>query len=346
MKTILSKVYIFCLLSLALASCEKDEEKLVVQPGTSPTLTASATAPLVLTKDNAEVPVVTFSWTPADYGYPAAVNYTLQYDVKGNNFAAPQEVALVNALQKEFTVSGLNALATKLSLTPETAADMEFRIKTDISPSIEPTFSAPITINVTPYLDLIEYASLWVPGQYQGWAPDAAPKISSVSDNGIYEGYVYMNVADGFKFTSAPDWSHTNYGDGGPGKLSTDGGAGNLTVSTPGYYQLQANTTELTCSAKKTNWGVIGDATGSWDNDKDLTYDTNTQVWTATLPLSVGEIKFRANDAWEINLGGAKSGDGKLAAGGDNIKVTEAGTYLITLDLSHPGNYSYSLKKQ
>jgi hypothetical protein len=48
--------------------------------------------------------------------------------------------------------------------------------------------------------------------------------------------------------------------------------------------------------------------------------------------MSAGdEWKFRANDGWDINLGGSLS---NLTQGGDNIVCSEAGTFTITLDLS------------
>ena len=60
--------------------------------------------------------------------------------------------------------------------------------------------------------------------------------------------------------------------------------------------------------------------------------------------LKQDEIKFRANDAWDINLGDTKA-DGLLEPGGDNIKVAVAGKYLVTLNLSVGGNYTYVLTK-
>jgi hypothetical protein len=43
-------------------------------------------------------------------------------------------------------------------------------------------------------------------------------------------------------------------------------------------------------------------------------------------------MKFRANNNWDFNFGDTGA-DGTLEAGGTNIST--AGTYLITLDLSH-----------
>lgn len=49
------------------------------------------------------------------------------------------------------------------------------------------------------------------------------------------------------------------------------------------------------------------------------------------MKLTDGEFKFRANNGWDINLGGSLT---NLVQNGDNIKFTGEGTYVVTLDLS------------
>lgn len=91
---------------------------------------------------------------------------------------------------------------------------------------------------------------LYVPGDYQGWAPDAAPTISDSDEDGVYTGTVTI-PADAasfeFKFTSQPDWNGTNYGAGDTeGTLSTAGDAGNLSVPEAGTYLFTVDITNLT----------------------------------------------------------------------------------------------------
>jgi hypothetical protein len=76
---------------------------------------------------------------------------------------------------------------------------------------------------------------------------------------------------------------------------------------------------------------VIG-GFNSWGAQENLTPSADYLTWTGTVTIGAGdEWKFRANDNWDINLGGSLD---NLTPGGDNIKTTEAGTYKITLDLS------------
>ena len=62
-----------------------------------------------------------------------------------------------------------------------------------------------------------------------------------------------------------------------------------------------------------------------------------------TTTLTDGEIKFRANDAWDVDFGAGEK-EGELAAKGGNIPVS-AGDYQIVVDLSNP-SYTYELIKQ
>jgi starch-binding outer membrane protein SusE/F len=207
--------------------------------------------------------------------------------------------------------------------------------------------SATYDINVVNELGVVvALPTLWVPGAHQGWSPDTAPNVYSTEDNGIYTGYVFMSAGNEFKFTSAPNWNGTNYGNGGSGILSSDGGAGNLTVTEDGYYYLTANIPDLTWSAEVHSWGVVGDGAAGWDNDQVLTYDAESQTLRTTIPLTGGnKIKFRLNGGWDTNLGD-DGADGTLEFNGADIIVAESGTYEIILDLRNPANYTYTLIKQ
>ena len=82
---------------------------------------------------------------------------------------------------------------------------------------------------------------------------------------------------------------------------------------------------------KSSEWGVVGSATPNGWNGPDI------KMWNSTdgnlvayATLSAGEIKFRKNNDWGVNLGGS---NGTLSSGGSNIAVT-AGTYKITINVS------------
>lgn len=198
---------------------------------------------------------------------------------------------------------------------------------------MEYTYTVTALGNVSPYL--------YVPGNHQGWDPASAPVVYA-SDFMNYAGFVSLDGE--FKFTSKPSWDGTNYGAGATdGVLSTAGDAGNLSVE-KGFYLLKANISSLMWSATEIkSFGLIGDATpDGWDASTPMTFDAENLEYTITTTLTDGEMKFRANDSWDINLGGDVA---NLSFGGDNILVT-AGTYKITLSLSNAEKYSCSMVEQ
>lgn len=173
---------------------------------------------------------------------------------------------------------------------------------------------------------------LYTPGKANEWHPDQSEKLFT-SDYTNYEGFARLHP-DGFKFASAPDWDHTNYGaTGTEGTLSIDPSAGNLSVASAGLYYCRVNIATLTYTTYGVkSIGVVGDATpGAWDNSTELTPSADMLTWTGDVALgATGEFKFRANNAWDVNLGGDLK---NLTPGGNNIATPGAGVYTITLNL-------------
>jgi hypothetical protein len=173
------------------------------------------------------------------------------------------------------------------------------------------------------------------------WSPGASPQVkSTITAPDAIEGYVYMaGASNEWKFATQNDWSGPNYGVGAtPGTLSETGG--NI-VSPAGYYKINVNAAAnpMTYTAVATVWGVIGDLT-SWSSQLPLTYDPAVRVWKGGIHMSAGKWKFRANNDWGYNYG-APAGSNALVADGHDIATTVEDDYAITLDLSHPQEYTY-----
>lgn len=183
---------------------------------------------------------------------------------------------------------------------------------------------------------------LYTPGGANGWN-GANSQILYTNNYTDYEGYAVLDPG-GFKFTTKPDWSGRIYGgvEGVEGVLSVPGE--NLTVDVKGLYWCKVNIPSLTYSVTHINSiGVIGDTTpGGWDTDTDLTSE-DFLVWKGTVALKgTGELKFRANDGWDINLGGDVN---DLSAGGANIPTPGEGNWEVVLDLSKlPYSCSFTKK--
>jgi hypothetical protein len=197
------------------------------------------------------------------------------------------------------------------------------------------------------FTTLADITKFWVVGDYNGWdnSDNAEYILSTPTSNGMAEGYVYLKQG-GIKLVTDHSWddAHT-FGDDGSGGLTNPGD--NISVAADGYYLIQANLSDMTYSLTETVWGVIGDATPTkWDGQTDMTYDPDSMIFHLALHLtSGGSFKFRGTDDWAINYG-STAADGKtLDAGGENIPVDVEGDYAITLDLSHPNEYTYSANR-
>ena len=93
-------------------------------------------------------------------------------------------------------------------------------------------------------------------------------------------------------------------------------------------------------------WGIIGSATANgWEGeDIKLIPDNKKGVWSIkNLRLKKGELKFRFNNDWTINLGEISKGN--LGQDAGNIKVEE-GVYDIILDLRDREKLKFTINKR
>ncbi|MFH1120365.1 MAG: SusF/SusE family outer membrane protein [Bacteroidota bacterium] len=161
-----------------------------------------------------------------------------------------------------------------------------------------------------------------------GWDDETALTYDPLAR--AWKGGLHLTAAE-FKFRANHDWGF-NYGsNANDGKLQHDGS--NIPVATEDdYYFTLDLSTPNTYTYTANRWGLIGSATpGGWDSDQNLSWDAVNQAMTITVDLIVGDIKFRANDDWAINLGGTTD---LLTQDGANIAIAEAGNYTINLYLA------------
>jgi hypothetical protein len=364
----MKKIFSLVLIAEAcmVVACHKESAITRLAPiGFTSTLKASSDS-VVLSAATDSATVVTFTWPAVVYPVKAHVTYTLIADVPADTIGASPwanatSIAVgADVLTKTFKGSELNALALALGITANGQGSLVFRVQ---AYQDRPTFSNSVAAKVSPYKTVVVYSAgypvLYLPGFYQGWSPSTAGTVAAEQTN-IYEGYIYMPAnsdpaAYHFKFTSAPDWNHINYGNGGAGVLTTDGTAGDLVLPNAGFYEVVANTSGLTWTYTNTTWGIIGDATpGGWNTDTQMAYNSTTGVLTVTADMvSTGSFKFRANNAWNIDFG--IDGNSRLQYADNpsypyngslnNLTVPASGNYTITLDLRDPNNYNYILHK-
>lgn len=366
MKKILNLTFI-SLLFVSVMSCS-DDDNTVASPSNAPELIAPEdNTAVVLDPEFASNPAITFVWNHAGYNVATEIDYKVEVALAGSNFAEPVQAGATTS-NRFLILSGadLNAAALAAGLTPFEAGELDVRVTATLGDNAEmPMISNIVTINVTPYTT--ENPKLYIRGNFlsdsgygPNWGDNTNPPFIAGDGFGspAYEGFIYMNNANPeFKLIPNAVNFEGDYGDanasGSSGTLIQEGET-NIKVSGPGYYLVRANTEELTYSVTPTQWGVVGNATpGGWDNSTPMTYDPATKKWSVTLTLTAqaapdNGFKFRANNQWTYNLGDVVLADPerKLRYDGVNIGVATTGTYTITLDLSNPRSYSYTITPQ
>ncbi|NUY80701.1 SusE domain-containing protein [Flavobacterium sp. MAH-1] len=320
-------------------------------------------------------PAVTFTWEDVDYGTPTEVTYEVQFAKNGTDFAEPSVMQSSTARSYTITVGALNTIARNYfddgDPATEDTGTIDVRIKSTVGTTgAEPKYSNVVSIVVTPFIPVPTVApKMYVVGGFQSagnygndWTPATGAPLEAASPTSQnFEGYVYFaNGSANYKFLPTNTGWDGDYGDTGPSNGSysgtleqTDEVDCGLPGATAGFYRVKVNlgaTPSPTYELTAENWAITGSATPlgwpSADNvtipDTDMTYDPALKVWTIDINLTAGgAIKFRANDAWTVNLGGA---DGVMTYGGADIPITTSGNYTVHLDLSVPRQYTYTLE--
>ena len=343
------KIVLAALVFAGLWSCSDEQNfQILNAKGDFEVVTPDGGTSIVLTPELQTNPAITLSWQTADFTTPTQITYTVEMALTGTDFANIVNAGTSNGNNITWSVADLNGAGVGAGLTPFTEGSVDVRIKA--SAGGQDQYSNVINLLITTYST--DLPKLAVPGNHQGWNPPSAPRIASSGFGETdYEGYVWLDGE--FKFVGPTpagvfDWgAGPDYGDDGSfSGVLVEQNESNCTASA-GYYRVRANTTTLTYSTEPADWGIIGAATpGSWDNSTALTYNATNKTWEGDLAMTAGEFKFRANDAWSINLGGDPDADGSMNYDGPNLSVAAAGNNHVVLDLSNPRQYTYTATAQ
>lgn len=330
-------------LLMCLTACDSDLDMLQYNPENAAPgeLTASESV-IELTAAKTKQEVLTLAWGASEYGIAVAPTYTIEMDTRGGDFSNAYTLASTSDRSISFKGSELNKaiLALQQLKNPDSdpnydPQELDFRVASSFSEDVETIYTNTLTLNITPYAGKLEYRKLAVPGSHQGWAPDnygqALYETDAKNYPNVYYGYIYMDAGTEFKFADG-SWD-VNWGSSDGATL--EAGGSNISVADAGCYYITVDLNALTYSMEKRDWSIVGDAVGGWDNDIDLVFDKDNNLFRATYNFSgEGEFKFRANHAWDINLGADADGDEfDLKLNGDNIKPL-AGEYTVTLSFA------------
>ncbi len=337
MKKYINKVLFLLTFTALIVGCEKDDIVVINEDFT--TEVSLSADNIVLEEANEGTEALKVTWTQPDFGYNAAAEYSVLFDLSGGDFTNPESISAGNALEKSFNTEDLNKILLNLGAEPGTATTLD--VKVDIIMSKQYRRASDISgLTATAYSGVLDLTTPWgVVGSAtpNGWGDGPDTPFYKTDQANVY--VAYINMIDGeWKIRKDNDWA-VNYG-------SSDGvnlveGGDNIPV-TAGTYKILFDEDNKTYTIETFSWGLVGSATpNGWDGpDFPLNYDSCSDTWRAVVKLNDGEWKIRQNNDWAVNYG-SDGADGNLQAGGANIPVT-LGYYQIIVD---PNALTYTIEK-
>ena len=335
-----------------------------------------------LTTDLQKSTSLALTTSQPDYGFTAVTTYAVQISLDNTWVDATEDVPATYAeLPTTSTSAQLSADAVDLDkaivkLAGWASADdlsgepmtVYLRLKATVSAALTPVYSNAVTILVLPYyVELVAAlpATYYLVGDCIGdgsWTNTTAaigislipmslvPNYEYSEANGtgefVYTGY--FPAGKGFKLIGVPgestwaeQWGMTN-----GAFVHNDGGSGNITVATDGWYTVTLNSAtnvltidpaDITPTAYPA-MQLVGsfEGWGSAPVNMTQTAGDNSHIWYADVTFDVDAAstdgcKFRTDDSWTYNWGGADFPYSISVAGGSNI-LFKAGTYRVVFD--------------
>src|SRR5690606_20174024 len=258
-----------------------------------------------------------------------------------SEFATPIDLISTSNTYASVNSEALNGAAIAAGLENDVFGTLDVRVRATVGNEAQEVFSDVITYSVKPYVTY-PFRDLYLVGDATaaGWGNNNGnyPMFRDSDNVDLYHYTGYFSVG-GFKLLEKKGQWAPLYGSDGtnlvPRPTESDPDPATIPITTAGYYTVTVNIADLTYSVDSydasgaTNYStiaIIGDATpNNWDDpDTDMTQSTfDTHIWYITNQwLKAGkQMKFRANNNWDVNWGSPASYSGLGTQNGENINI-------------------------
>lgn len=345
---------------LLIFSCRTSEDLLTLNETLPSKMDDVATNNFVLQEPaaNSNPLLLTVTWTEtkfklsSDASNPVPsgpINYVLQMDKGGNNFATPVVVASTTGLSSDLFLKDINTiLLAKLGAIAETENAVELRIMANYGTSQSVASTNILKLNITPFKPVVAVDPIYLTGDMNGWDNTNTDFLMFRNSNDkddrtyTYTGKLAANTY--YKFTPKESLGTPKaYCRKDNTTLVYEESSGGAFYNEfEKYVTITINTQSLAYTivdynSPNTNkyyntMGPIGNFC-NWDNEplmKKSSYDGHQWNGIFTLDIATA-LKFRGNRDWSNNWGGKDSEFpyGKAVVDGPGANLTITGKYRI-----------------
>lgn len=335
------KSFIVLAMIAGFASCEDEQDLKFLSPDSEFRILSPTSGDAVeLSPATPLNPGISLSWEAMDYGTPTEVTYTVQIAENGTDFAAPIDLIGTSNTYASVNSEALNGAAIAAGLENDVFGTLDVRVRATVGNGAEAAYSDVITYSVKPYVTY-PFRDLYLVGNatQDNWNNNSNnyPLFRDPANEDKYYYTGYFN-AGSFKLLEKKGQWQPQWGQNA-GVLAVNDGTGSdpgtFDIATAGYYSvvvdLAANTYSIdpydaSGASTYSTIAIIGTATpNDWnDPDTDMTQSTfDPHMWYLNDQLlkAGGEMKFRANNGWDVNWGDTTSYSGLGSPGGPNIAI-------------------------
>lgn len=351
MKKLIKNSTVIALAFLGFTACEIDDNNIIVEqtPAEFEIITPESGTSLILNEATENNPALTFTWEKAEYTVPTNVTYTLQFAKSDTEFAAPLDISNSTTTNLTITVDQLNLGALQLGVIPFVQGTIDARIKSSLGTNgDDPKYSDVVSINVTPFGCLDQYALGNALGTGSGWG---SPIIMSCNDNILTSNVTFTN--DTFRF-------YTTNGDSGSGRnylyytglnyiinstlVNANDADNNFKFEgAPGNYRLNLNENSKTITAfqgtSANSFWLVGAATpGGWS----WSGNSETELGKITNGVYEVPVELKNNESFRVWL--ANDGGDSWGSPNKNYPSYIADGYTISADFENANDGDSNFK--